>query len=192
MITPEIVLRAYCVGYFPMADSRDGPIAWYSPDTRGIIPLDGFHVPRSLRRVCRDAPFDVRINTAFDSVIRACSDRSETWISGEIIEIYNDLHSRGFAHSVEAWSASSLVGGLYGVSIRGAFFGESMFSHATQASKVTLVTLVERLRSRRYRLLDTQFITPHLAQFGAKEVSRDFYLSLLHDALTVDTCFVDC
>jgi leucyl/phenylalanyl-tRNA---protein transferase len=190
-LSSELVLQAYRRGFFPMADSRDGPISWYSPDPRGIIPLDAFHIPRSLRRVCRQPGFDVRINTAFASVIVECGERSDTWISREIIDAYVELHRRGHAHSVEAWAGDALVGGLYGVSIGGAFFGESMFSRVSEASKVTLVTLVSRLQSRSYRLLDTQLVTPHLEQFGAKSVSRDMYLSLLQEAMTVDTRFVD-
>jgi leucyl/phenylalanyl-tRNA---protein transferase len=190
-LNPDLVLQAYCRGFFPMADSREGPISWYSPDPRGIIPLDAFHAPRSLRRVCRCSPFDIRIDTAFPDVIKACGRRSETWISEEIIDVYVELHRRGHAHSMEAWERDALVGGVYGLSIRGAFFGESMFSRVPEASKVTLVTLVSRLRERSYKLLDSQFITPHLEQFGAKWVSRDEYLSLLTDALTVDTRFVD-
>jgi leucyl/phenylalanyl-tRNA---protein transferase len=141
-LTPDLILRAYRLGFFPMADSRDGPISWHSPDPRGIIPLETFHVARSLRRVCRRGEFDVRINTAFESVIRACGGRTDTWISEEIVDAYTELHRLGDAHSVEAWSGHQLVGGLYGISLGGAFFGESMFSFVPEASKVTLVTLV--------------------------------------------------
>jgi leucyl/phenylalanyl-tRNA--protein transferase len=166
-----------------------GEIAWFSPDPRGIIPLDSFHVPHGLKRSLRKNTFEVRINTAFESVIRACGERRETWISPEIVRSYLNLHELGFAHSVETWRDDQLVGGLYGVSVCGAFFGESMFHRETDASKVALVALVERLRAREFRLLDTQYITPHLRLFGAVEISRAKYLGLLKQALALDCQF---
>jgi leucyl/phenylalanyl-tRNA--protein transferase len=190
-LDPDFLLVAYCNGYFPMASHRRGPIEWYSPDPRAIIPLNGLHVSRSLRRTLKRNVFTVRINTAFESVIRACAGRAETWISEEIIAAYTELHHRGFAHSVESWHDEQLVGGLYGVAIGGAFFGESMFSRMTDASKVALVHLVERLKRRGFTLLDTQFMTEHLRALGAIELPRRSYLRLLSKALAINTSFVD-
>jgi leucyl/phenylalanyl-tRNA--protein transferase len=167
----------------------DGEIRWFSPDPRGILPLDDVHIPRRLARSARKGRFRVEINRAFGDVIRACAadDRDPadpgTWIDDEIIESYEALHARGFAHSVEAWLDDRLVGGLYGVALRGAFFGESMFHRETDASKVALVALVERLNSRGYLLLDTQWVTPHLEQFGAIEISKDEYMQRLEQSL---------
>ncbi len=167
----------------------DGEVRWFSPDPRGILPLDSFHVSRRLARVWRQGLFRIEINQAFADVIRACAadDRDPhdpgSWISDEIIESYTALHARGFAHSVEAWRNDRLVGGLYGVALGGAFFGESMFFRETDASKVALLALVERLRSRGYTLLDTQWLTAHLEQFGAVEVSRADYLRRLELSL---------
>lgn len=191
-LDPDFLLVAYRNGYFPMAQHRYGPIRWYSPDPRAIIPLDGLHIPRSLRRTLRKNVFAVQINTAFEAVMRACASREETWISEEIISVYVELHRRGFAHSVETWYDNRLVGGLYGVALGGAFFGESMFSRMADASKVALVHLVRRLNERRFLLLDTQYLTEHLARLGAIEISRASYLSLLNRALRVNTSFVDC
>jgi leucyl/phenylalanyl-tRNA--protein transferase len=181
-----MVLLAYCKGYFPMADPQTGAIEWYSPDPRAIIPLDTFHVPRSVRRTLRRGVYDLRVDTAFDAVIRACAARHETWISTEIVRTYGILHARGFAHSVEAWHKGELAGALYGVAIRGAFFGESMFSRKTDASKVSLVRLVDLMRASGFALLDTQFMNEHLKQFGAFEVTRDRYLAMLASALRQD------
>jgi leucyl/phenylalanyl-tRNA--protein transferase len=183
VIPIELVLQAYQQGWFPMGDDKSPGIEWYSPDPRGIIPLDTFHVPSRLQRVIRQEKFDIRIDTAFEEVIRNCADRGETWITRDIIDTYTELHRLGFAHSVEAWLGDDLAGGLYGVSLRGVFFGESMFHHATDASKVALAALVERLRTREYLLLDTQWVTPHLLQFGAIEIPRVRYLRLLTRAL---------
>src|SRR5467141_171761 len=158
---------------------EDDSIAWFSPDPRAIIPLDDFHVPHALRRVARKNIFEIKIDNRFAEVIRACAKRKDTWINREIIESYERLHELGYAHSVEAWSKNKLAGGLYGVAIGGAFFGESMFHRVTDASKVALVALVERLRAREFTLLDTQWLTPHLAQFGAIEIPRADYLKLL-------------
>jgi leucyl/phenylalanyl-tRNA--protein transferase len=188
-LTPDLLVRAYCAGFFPMADSRHGRIRWYSPDPRAVIPLETFHVPRSLRRTLRRGLFEVRVNGAFAAVIRACAERPETWISDEIVRAYEDLHALGLAHSVETWREGRLVGGLYGVALGGAFFGESMFSRETDASKVALVALVERLRARGFVLLDTQFLTPHLARFGAVEIPRADYLRRLEAALRVERHF---
>lgn len=183
------MLAAYGAGYFPMADARLGEIRWYSPDPRAIIPLDRFKVSRSLRQALRKKLFEIRENTAFEEVIRNCASRSETWISEEIIRSYLELHRLGNAHSIEAWREGVLAGGLYGVALSGAFFGESMFSSRRDASKVALVHLVERLRSRGFALLDTQFITPHLAGFGAVEISRETYLDLLSRAIMKHVTF---
>jgi leucyl/phenylalanyl-tRNA--protein transferase len=187
-LSVEILLRAYSAGVFPMADSRHGrKLYWVDPEWRGIIPLDGFHVPRRLRRTVRRGLFDVRSDRAFRAVITACSEpapgREDSWITPEIINAYTEMFQRGLAHSIECWRDGELVGGLYGVAIGGAFFGESMFSRATDASKVALVHLLARLVAGGYRLLDTQFITDHLTRFGATEVSRRAYRRLLANAL---------
>jgi leucyl/phenylalanyl-tRNA--protein transferase len=183
VISIELVLQAYQQGWFPMGDDKSPGIEWYSPDPRGIIPLDTFHVPTRLERVIRQERFTIRIDTAFDEVIRCCAARGETWITRDIIDTYAELHRLGFAHSVEAWQGDELAGGLYGVALRGAFFGESMFHRATDASKVALAALVDRLRSRDYLLLDTQWVTPHLQQFGALDIPRIRYLRMLARAL---------
>lgn len=191
VIEQELLLAAYTAGYFPMAHSRNGPIRWYSPDPRAIIPLDSFRVSRSLRQTLRKNIYEIRINTVFERVIRNCAGRRETWISEEIVQSYLALHRSGHAHSVEAWHGTTLAGGLYGVSLGAAFFGESMFSRAKDASKVALVHLVERLRDRGYGLLDAQYVTPHLARFGAGEISRIQYLSLLQRAVAGAASFAD-
>ncbi len=183
MISIELVLQAYQQGWFPMGDDKSPGIEWYSPDPRGIIPLDTFHVPARLQRVIRQERFTICIDTAFDEVIRCCAARGETWITRDIIDTYAELHRLGFAHSVEAWQGDELAGGLYGVALRGAFFGESMFHRTTDASKVALAALVDRLRSRDYLLLDTQWVTPHLQQFGAMDIPRIRYLRMLARAL---------
>lgn len=192
MISPSLLVAAYEAGYFPMA-MDDGAIRWFSPDPRGILPLDAFHAPRRLLRVVRSGRFDVTVNRAYREVMEACAaDRDEgTWISDEIIESYDALHKAGLAHSVEVWAGSELAGGLYGVSLRGAFFGESMFHRAADASKVALWALVERLRERGFRLLDTQWLTPFLASLGAVEIPREAYLQRLQAALRTNASF-DC
>src|ERR1700704_5242600 len=187
-LTPDILLKAYAAGIFPMAETADDPeLFWVDPRWRGVIPLDAFHVPRRLRRVVRQGHFTVRCDTAFEAGMRGCAEASDkrpnTWINDEILQLYAGLFARGAAHSVECWHEGELAGGLYGVSLGAAFFGESMFSRVTDASKVALVHLVARLRLGRYRLLDTQFLTPHLAQFGAIEISRARYHRLLAEAL---------
>jgi leucyl/phenylalanyl-tRNA---protein transferase len=183
IIEPEFLLAGYSAGYFPMADSRDGQVHWYSPLRRGVIPLDTFRISRSLGQTLRKGIFDVRLNTSFEEVIRACAERKDTWISEEIVRSYLRLHELGYAHSVEAWKEGMLAGGLYGVALGAAFFGESMFSREREASKVALVHLVERMRRTQFELLDTQFVTPHLAHFGAVEISRNDYLVLLRRAV---------
>lgn len=166
-----------------MADPATGEIGWFSPDPRAIFELERFHVPRSLKLVLKKRPFEIRINTSFEAVMRECARRDETWISEELVQSYVRLHELGFAHSVECWKGSELVGGLYGVAIGGAFFGESMFSRTRNASKVALVALVGRLREKSYTLLDTQYLTRHLAMFGAREIPREEYLERLAQAL---------
>ena len=194
MIPSDLLLAAYASGWFPMSGD-DGQISWYSPDPRGIIPLDAFHASSRLRRVVRRGTYRVAVNTAFEAVIRACAgvargpDDSGTWISEEIVESYCVLHELGYAHSVEAWEGGQLVGGLYGVALGGAFFGESMFHRATDASKVALVALVDRLRERRFGLLDTQWVTEHLRQFGAIEIPRPDYMHQLESSVRLDTAF---
>ena len=187
-ITPDLLLRAYASGLFPMADSADDPdLFWVEPELRGVLPLDAFHIPKRLARTVRQAPFEIRFNTAFDEVVSACAEsvenRPSTWINSTITELYGALHRLNHAHSVEAWRDGELVGGLYGVSLRRAFFGESMFSRATDASKVCLVHLVNRLRERGFVLLDTQFTTEHLKRFGAIDVPREDYAEMLAEAL---------
>src|SRR5437762_7596230 len=178
MIDSELLLQGYRLGVFPMA-MEDDSIAWFSPDPRAIIPLENFHVPHALRRVARKNVFEIKIDNRFGEVIRACAKRKETWINQEIIESYEKLHELGYAHSVEAWSEGKLAGGLYGIAIGGAFFGESMFHRKTDASKIALLGLVEHLRARKFTLLDTQWLTPHLVRFGAVAIPRAQYLRLL-------------
>ena len=187
-VTPELLLRAYRVGLFPMAETRRGNrLYWLDPELRGILPLDRFHAPRRLLRTVLRGPYDVSVDQDFPAVIAACAEampgREDTWINREIERLFGDLHRGGHAHSVECRAAGVLVGGLYGVSLGGAFFGESMFSTARDASKVALVHLVARLRVGGYRLLDTQFVTSHLQQFGTEEVPRERYKALLAAAV---------
>ena len=191
VITPEILLRAYAAGMFPMAESADDPdVFWVQPKIRGIIPLDNFHVSKSLAKKIRHKPFDIRINTAFDRVMELCAeatdDRPTTWINPLILNLYRELQRMGYTHSVEAWERDELVGGLYGVALGSAFFGESMFSRRTDASKICLVHLVERLKARGFTLLDTQFTTDHLKTFGAIDVPRKEYEKLLEKAMQSD------
>ena len=181
-INPVMVINAYAQGIFPMADA-DGSIYWYAPDPRAILEHENLHVSRSLRATIRKGMYEVRMDTAFEEVMRCCAARDETWINEVFIETYTQLHFAGLAHSVETWKDGVLVGGLYGVSLRGAFMGESMFSHATDASKVCLVALVEHLKSRGYVLHDTQFWTPHLETLGVTEISRKIYEQRLNEAL---------
>ena len=189
-VTPELMLRAYRVGLFPMAETRRGQrLYWLDPEQRGILPLDGFHLPKRLLRTVLSGPYEVTSNRAFAQVIAGCAasapGREDTWINIDIERLFFELHRQGHAHSVETWHEGELVGGLYGVSLGGVFFGESMFSKARDASKVALVHLVARMRLGGYALLDTQFVTSHLAQFGAIEVPRDNYKALLATAVQV-------
>ena len=183
-LTPERVLRAYAAGLFPMAENRDDPaLFWVDPDWRGVLPLDGFHISRSLRKTILAAPYEPRFNSDFSGVVAACAARDETWISDRIADIYQQLHHLGHAHSQELWQGDALVGGVYGVSLGATFFGESMFSHRRDASKIALAYLVDRLRLTAFTLFDTQFITPHLQRLGAVEISRQDYLAQLQSAL---------
>ena len=192
-LTPQLLIAAYCDGIFPMAHD-DGAIYWYEPNPRAIIPLDTFHVSRRLARTVRNSGFEMRIDTCFRAVMEACAepaqDRATTWIAPEMIDAYTELHRLGFAHSVETWHDGQLVGGLYGVSIRGLFAGESMFSRERDASKIALVHLVERLRRGGFTLLDTQFVVGgHMLQFGTIEIPRAEYKRRLAQALTVPAVF---
>lgn len=182
VLSPELLLGAYANGVFPMA--QDGGILWFSPERRGVIPLDErFHIPHGLRRALKKKPFEIRRDSAFRDVMLGCAAREETWIDDRILDSYCELHKLGYAHSVECWDADGLQGGLYGVALGKAFFGESMFSRKPDASKIALVHLVEDLRSKRFELLDTQWLTSHLAQFGAVEIPRQTYLRRLKRAL---------
>jgi leucyl/phenylalanyl-tRNA--protein transferase len=192
-LTPDILIAGYCQGLFPMADD-DGEIAWYDPHPRAIIPLDGFHIPRRLARRVRNGGFEIRVDHAFRAVMAACAEpragHDGTWISPEMIDAYTALHYVGFAHSVEAWREGRLVGGLYGVAIRGLFAGESMFSRETDASKVALIHLIERLRRGGFVLLDSQYVVgTHMLQFGTIEIPRAEYKRRLREALAVETTF---
>ena len=215
-LTPQLLLNAYCQGFFPMA--HDEEIYWYDPDPRAILPLDEFHVSRSLQRTMKRVwvrepmtdiltpfapekalrksdkrPFEVRINYDFDAMIRACADpsRKGSWIDDQIIDAYSELHQLGWAHSVETWQDGRLVGGLYGVGIRGLFAGEAMFSHVSEASKVALVVLVERMKRHRLSLLDVQFQNDHLTQFGVVEIASDEYKQLLQGALVQEVDLIE-
>jgi len=188
MIDPELLLQGYRLGVFPMA-MEDGTFEWFSPDPRAILPLDAFHLPHALRRFARKKSFEIKIDSRFSDVIEACAKREDTWINREIIESYTRLHDLGYAHSVEAWREGKLAGGLYGVAVGGAFFGESMFHRETDASKIALVALVQRLQEKKFVLLDTQWLTPHLQQFGGIEISRSHYLRLLTRAVELPRKF---
>ena len=188
IIAPDLLLEAYAGGMFPMA-MENGEMGWFSPDPRGIIPIKEFHIPHGLKKVLRNNPFDVRIDTAFGAIMKGCADRESTWISDMIHRSYVKLHELGFAHSVEIWQDNTLVGGLYGLAMGGAFFGESMFSRVPNASKVALAHLVSRLDERGYVLLDTQWVTEHLTQFGAHEIPRSTYLKRLNKALNLHCTF---
>jgi len=182
-LTPDLLLHGYSLGIFPMAENRDDPdIFWVDPKRRGVMPLDGFHLSRSLAKAMRQSTFDVRINAEFDAVVAACADRSETWINAEIARLYSALHERGQAHSLELWDGSDLVGGVYGVTLGAAFFGESMFSRRTNASKMALAVLVDRLNRAGFTLFDTQFQTDHLASLGVIEIPRAAYQARLEHA----------
>lgn len=187
-ITPQVLLKAYTAGIFPMAESADDPsLYWIEPDERGVIPLDKFHISTSLRKAVRKAGFEIRVDSAFEQVIGACAEKTETrevtWINNRILKLYAQLHKMGCCHSVETWLDGELVGGLYGVRIGAVFFGESMFSRTTNASKVALVHLVARLNAGGFKLLDAQFLNSHLAQFGTYTVPKKQYRPILEDAL---------
>ncbi|MEO0475814.1 MAG: leucyl/phenylalanyl-tRNA--protein transferase [Planctomycetota bacterium] len=201
-LTPDLILSAYCQGLFPMADGRDGEIGWYSPDPRAIQPfvegdpLGAFHIKRSLAKQLRKHNFEITTDRCFANVIHACAteprrDGEGTWISPHLEALYFELYEHGFAHSVEAWSEGELVGGIYGVTIGSAFFGESMFSRQPYASQVCYAWLIEHLRSRGYTLFDVQFVNPHLLQFGVVEVPRDSYMALLAEAIEADITWAD-
>jgi leucyl/phenylalanyl-tRNA--protein transferase len=189
-LDPALLVRAYREGIFPMA-VEGGEIAWFSPDPRGVIPLEGFHLPARLARVIRSGRFETVVDRDFEGVMRACALRpgEGTWISEEIVQSYLTLHRLGMAHSVEVWRENLMAGGLYGVHLGGVFFGESMFHRETDASKIALATLVDRLTRRGFQLLDVQWVTPHLAQFGAVEIPRRQYLGRLKKALEVECAF---
>ncbi len=189
-IEPRVLISAYCSGIFPMG-MENGRLSWFSPDPRGILPIADFHIPRNARAELRRNGFVVQMNKAFGQVVRACAARRETWITREIINSYELLHKMGYAHSIEAWRNDELAGGLYGVAIGGAFFGESMFSHSSGGSKAALVWLMGHLRERGFILHDTQWTTPHLAMFGGKEIPRDEYLRLLEKAVHLPVKLVD-
>ena len=183
-ITPDLLMRAYAMGIFPMSEHRDDPeIFWVDPHLRGVFPLDGFHISRSLARALRRDDYTVTINTAFEAVVDRCADRADTWINDEIRRLYSALHERGQAHSLEVWRDGGLIGGVYGVTLGTAFFGESMFSRATNGSKIALAWLLVHLNACGFTLFDTQFLTPHLASLGAVEIPREAYHALLEDAL---------
>lgn len=193
-LTPEILLSAYAAGVFPMAESRDDSyLHWIDPERRGVLPLDGFHIPKSLAKTLKKAPFDIRVDHAFEAVIDGCAaprpGREDTWINPIIRDLFLKLREMGLAHSVECWRNGELAGGLYGLALGGAFFGESMFSRQTDASKVALVHLVRRLNAGGFVLLDAQFITEHLARFGAVDIPRAQYHLLLRRALAVPADF---
>ena len=190
-ITPQLLLQAYAAGIFPMSEGRDDPnLFWVEPKRRGIIPLDGFHISRSLARKIRQNPFEIRINSDFAGVVAACADRDETWINAEITALYSALHEEGFAHSLELWQGRDLVGGVYGVALGAAFFGESMFSRARDASKIALAFLVARLNAGGFTLFDVQFTTLHLIRLGAIEISRIDYRKRLDTALEKQADFM--
>jgi len=186
-LTPSLLLRAYAHGIFPMGDDDTGTVRWFSPDPRAHLPLSDIHVPHNLRRRVRRREFRVTTDRAFEQVIEACADRDRTWITPRIIRVYTRLHEQGAAHSVECWQDDTLAGGLYGVALGGAFFGESMFFRVSNASKVALVHLVRQLRAGGYTLLDTQYSTEHLERFGVVEIPRADYMEQLDDALALET-----
>lgn len=189
-LTPSLMLSAYAAGVFPMAESKDDPtVVWVEPHERGVLPLEEFHVPKRLARLYRSHKYEVRFDHDFMGTIKACANREETWINEEIESVFRKLHEMGFAHSVETYDGDTLVGGLYGLAIGGAFFGESMFSTKRDASKVALVALAERLKEKGFTLLDTQFMTEHLKQFGGMTIPRDDYLRRLGRAIRLDVRF---
>ncbi len=184
LLKPENMIRLYASGAFPMADAKSGNINWYLPEIRTIIPIDNFNIPRSAKKVIDDENFEIKFNTDFEGVLEGCADRESTWISDELKSAYRRLRKRGDIHTVETWKDGELVGGLYGVTFRGAFFGESMFSKVSQASKAALVALLKHLKEKDFVLLDVQYMTEHLKMFGAVEISFEEYSKLLHKAYT--------
>ncbi len=190
-LTWDFLLNAYAKGYFPMAMNRDDDeLHWFYPEKRGIIPLDAFHIPKSLAKLARKQPFIITTDTAFPEIIKACStEHADTWINARIVELYCELWEKGYAHSVECWEEGQLVGGLYGVAIGGAFFGESMFTRKSNASRLALMHLVKLLNDGGYTLLDTQFVNDHLQQFGVVEIPHEDYLVLLNEALSINAEF---
>ncbi len=187
---PEILIHAYKEGFFPMAESRNGEIYWHSPEPRAIIPIDVATMSRSLKQFIKKRDFEYKVNTEFETVIRACADRAETWINDEIIDSFCELNRLGFAHSVETWENGKLLGGLYGVCIGGAFFGESMFNYETNTSKAAFYELLRILNKNKYKLLDSQYINHHTSNLGAIEISRSDYLNRLKKALVADCNFL--
>tara|TARA_B110000977_G_C10874843_1_gene415105 strand:+ start:74 stop:709 length:636 start_codon:yes stop_codon:yes gene_type:complete len=191
-LTPTLLLNAYASGVFPMAEHRDDPdVFWVDPQFRGVMPLDNFRISRSLAKTLRRCPFQITLNTAFEQVVTGCADRPETWINDTIFDLYRALHARGDAHAIEIWDGPDLVGGVYGITMGGAFFGESMFSRRRDASKVALAYLVDHLSRCGFVLFDTQFITDHLASLGAIEIPRKAYQAALSQALQVDANFLN-
>ena len=191
-LTPTLLLNAYASGVFPMAEHRDNPdVFWVDPQFRGVMPLDNFRISRSLAKTLRRCPFQITLNTAFEQVVTGCADRPETWINDTIFDLYRALHARGDAHAIEIWDGPDLVGGVYGITMGGAFFGESMFSRRRDASKVALAYLVDHLSRCGFVLFDTQFITDHLASLGAIEIPRKAYQAALSQALQVDANFLN-
>lgn len=189
-LSPQLLLQAYAMGVFPMAESQqDGDVMWIEPKLRGVFPLDNFHISRSLAKAIQKADYQVTINQSFADVVDACAEREETWINGAIRQGYMDLNAVGHAHSLEVWRGGNLVGGVYGVTLGAAFFGESMFSRATNASKIALAYLVTHLRKSGFTLFDTQFLTPHLASLGAIEISQEDYLAQLRTAVRAPESF---
>lgn len=189
-LTPELLLHGYSIGIFPMAEHRDDPeIFWVDPRRRGVMPLQGFHLSRSLAKAMRRSPFRASVDENFAAVVEGCADRADTWINDEIFSLYNALHQRSHAHSVEIWEDQTLVGGVYGVTLGGAFFGESMFSRRTNASKMALAVLVDRLRRAGFVLFDAQFLTDHLASLGAVEITRADYHARLDHAKEINARF---
>jgi len=184
LLKPDNMLRLYASGAFPMATEKHGSINWYLPDVRTIIPLNNYNYPRSARKAIEKLNFQIKFNTNFSAVLSGCADREETWISSELMDAYKRLHKRGHAHSVETWQHNKLVGGLFGITFRGAFFGESMFSKISESSKAALIALINRLIEKDFVLLDVQYITGHLQMFGAIEITFDEYTGLLHKAYT--------
>lgn len=190
LLNPSIVLRLYSVGAFPMADEVTGEIEWYYPKVRCIIPLDNFNIPRSLKKILKENLFEIRFDYNRMEVVKECGNRKITWINNDLIEMYEKIIHNGNLHSVECYIDDILVGGLFGISIRGAFFGESMFSKVSNASKVALVYLINRLRERNFKILDVQLMNPHLKMFGAIEISENDYVKLLRQAYRTDTSFI--